>query len=55
MPEGSLEVLSRQEVEALCRDRCRQSRGTLLRQCVLAVLNWGSETDSAKEVLDQYK
>lgn len=54
MPEGSLEVLSRQEVEALCRTGAG-SLDVLLRQCVLAVLNWGSETDSAKEVLDQYK
>ncbi|MBT8422117.1 MAG: LOG family protein [Gammaproteobacteria bacterium] len=54
MPEGSLEVLSRQEVAALCETGAG-SLEALLRQCVLAVLNWGSETDSAREVLDQYR
>ncbi len=53
MPEGSLEVLSRQEVERLCRTGAG-SLQALLRQCALAVLNWGSETDSAKEVLEAY-
>ena len=53
MPEGSLEVLSRQEVERLRRTGAG-SLHDLLRRCALAVLNWGSETDSAKEVLDRY-
>jgi len=53
MPEGSLEVLSRQEVERL-RQSGAGSLHDLLRRCSLAVLNWGSETDSAREVLDQY-
>ncbi len=54
MPEGSLEVLSRKEAELL------QHAGAgglqpLLRRCALAVLNWGSETDSAKEVLESFR
>ena len=53
MPEGSLEVLSRQEVELLRRTGAG-SLHELLRRCALAVLNWGSETDSAREVLDKY-
>ena len=53
MPEGSLEVLSRQEVERLCRTG-EGSLQSLLRRCALAVLNWGSETDSAKEVLERF-
>jgi len=53
MPEGSLEVLSRQEVDLLCRTGAG-SLQSLLRRCALAVLNWGSETDSAKEVLEQF-
>ena len=53
MPEGSLEVLSRQEVARLCRTGTG-SLHDLLRRCALAVLNWGSETDSAFEVLDKH-
>ena len=53
MPEGSLEVLSRQEVARLRRTGAG-SLHDLLRRCALAVLNWGSETDSATEVLDQF-
>lgn len=53
MPEGSLEVLSRQEVERLQRTG-DGSLHALLRRCALAVLNWGSETDSAKEVLEHF-
>ncbi|MEJ2139376.1 MAG: nucleotide 5'-monophosphate nucleosidase PpnN [Gammaproteobacteria bacterium] len=53
MPEGSLEVLSRKEVERLCRTG-DGSLHELLRRCALAVLNWGSETDSAFEVLNKY-
>ena len=52
-PEGSLEVLSQLEVDLL------KNSGTggiypLLRRCLLAVLNSGSETDEAKEVLETY-
>jgi predicted Rossmann-fold nucleotide-binding protein len=53
MPEGSLEVLSQHEVDRL------QSVGEgnlheMLRQCALAVLNVGSRTDDAREVLEAY-
>lgn len=54
MPEGSLEVLSRHEVELLRRTGAG-SLQSLLRRCALAVLNWGSETDSALEVLEHYR
>ncbi|MGI9291322.1 MAG: nucleotide 5'-monophosphate nucleosidase PpnN [Gammaproteobacteria bacterium] len=53
MPEGSLEVLSRQEVERL-RHTGAGSLHSLLRRCALAVLNWGSETDSAVEMLEKH-
>ncbi|MDP6436066.1 MAG: nucleotide 5'-monophosphate nucleosidase PpnN [Gammaproteobacteria bacterium] len=53
MPEGSLEVLSRQEVESLRRTGAG-SLHDLLRRCALAVLNCGSETDSALEVMERY-
>ena len=53
MPEGSLEVLSRLEVQSLRRTGTG-SLHELLRRCALAVLNCGSETDSAREVLDRY-
>ena len=52
-PEGSLEVLSQHEVDVL------KSSGTgglysLLRRCLLAVLNTGSESDDARAVLETY-
>jgi predicted Rossmann-fold nucleotide-binding protein len=53
MPEGSLEVLSRQEVERL-RHTGAGSQHALLRRCALAVLNWGSETDSAVEMMEKH-
>ena len=53
-PEGSLEVLSQLEVDLL---RCSGEGGMypLLRRCMLAVLNSGSQTDDAAELLDTYK
>ncbi len=53
-PEGSLEVLSQFEVDQL------QSSGTgglypLLRRCMLAVLNSGSESDDARELFETYR
>jgi len=53
MPEGSLEVLSKQEVERL-QNTGAGSLHTILRRCALAVLNWGSETDSAVEMLAKH-
>ena len=53
-PEGSLEVLSRSEVDQL------QSSGTgglypLLRRCMLAVLNSGSQLDDTRAVLRRFE
>ena len=53
-PEGSLEVLSRSEVDQL------QSSGSgglypLLRRCMLAVLNSDSHTDDARALLRMYR
>jgi len=53
-PEGSLEVLSQHEVDLL---KGSETSGLypLLRRCLLAVLNSGSETDDAKTVLRTYR
>ncbi len=53
-PEGSMEVLSKREVRQLC-DSGHGGLHELFRQCVLAVLNCGSETDDAKELLEEFK
>ena len=52
MPEGSLEVLSQHEVDRL-RSVGEGDQHEILRRCALAVLNVDSETDNAREVLDQ--
>jgi predicted Rossmann-fold nucleotide-binding protein len=52
-PEGSLEVLSQQEVDILKSGGAGGLYG-LLRRCLLAVLNSGSESDDAGEVLESY-
>ena len=53
-PEGSLEVLSQHEADLL-----RKSGGgglySLLRRCVLAVLNSGGESDDARAVLRRFR
>jgi hypothetical protein len=49
-PEGSLNVLSRQEVEQL-RDAGSGGLHELWRQCSLAVLNAGTEEDDVREIL----
>ena len=54
MPEGSLEVLSKREVERLC-DAAEGNLHHILRRCALAVLNWGSETDSPVEMLEKHR
>jgi predicted Rossmann-fold nucleotide-binding protein len=54
MPEGSLEVLSRREVQRLQKTGVG-SLHSLLRRCALAVLNYGSETDSAVEMLNKHR
>lgn len=53
-PEGSLEVLSQQEVDFLKNTGAGGSY-PLLRRCLLAVLNSGTETDDARSVLDTYR
>jgi predicted Rossmann-fold nucleotide-binding protein len=53
-PEGSLEVLSQLEVDQL-RSSGEAGLYTLLRRCMLAVLNSGSQIDDARELLERYK
>ncbi|WP_166256947.1 nucleotide 5'-monophosphate nucleosidase PpnN [Marinobacter salicampi] len=50
-PEGSLEILSAQEVSRL-KDRSEGGLYSLFRQCALAVLKTGAESDDSKELLD---
>jgi predicted Rossmann-fold nucleotide-binding protein len=52
-PEGSLEVLSQHEVDQL-KSNGAGGLYTLLRRCLLAVLNSGSETDDARQMLAAY-
>jgi len=52
-PEGSLEVLSQLEVDQL-RSSGEGGLYTLLRRCMLAVLNSGSQVDDARTMLEQY-
>ncbi|MCC5793965.1 MAG: LOG family protein [Chromatiales bacterium] len=54
MPEGSLEVLSRQEVERL-RSAGDGGQNEMLRRCALAVLNTGHKTDDTRAVLARYR
>ncbi len=51
-PEGTLEILSRQEVAKLF-DSSQGGLYELFRRCSLAVLNSGSETDDARLVMHQ--
>ncbi len=53
-PEGSLEVLSQTEVSQLL-DASRGGLYELYRQCSLAVLNCGSQTDDGKLIMEQFK
>ncbi|GJM23207.1 MAG: LOG family protein [Planctomycetota bacterium] len=53
-PEGSLEVLSQLEVERL-RSESEGAMHTLLRRCILAVLNSGAHTDDTRAVLEKHK
>lgn len=53
-PEGSLEVLSQLEVNALL-DTSARGLYRLFRRCALAVLNCGSHTDNAREIFDSYR
>ncbi|NCF50192.1 DUF3412 domain-containing protein [Gammaproteobacteria bacterium] len=53
-PEGSLEVLSQLEVDQL-RSSGEGGLYALLRRCMLAVLNSGSDSDDARALLDKYR
>ena len=53
-PEGSLEVLSQLEVDQL-RSSGEGGLYALLRRCMLAVLNSGSQMDDARTMLESYK
>ena len=53
-PEGSLELLSQDEVERL-RDHGEGGLYATLRRCALAVLTSGSEIDDVAQVLEQYR
>ncbi len=52
-PEGSLELLSQEEVNRL-RNRGEGGLYALLRRCALAVLTSGSMTDDTRELLERY-
>jgi len=52
-PEGSLEVLSQQEVDRL-RRLGQGGQHEILRRCALAVLNVGSRTDDTLEIMAQH-
>lgn len=53
-PEGSLEILSKREVEKLL-DTSQGGLHHLFRRCSLAVLNCGSLLDNGKLVLEQHR
>ena len=53
MPEGSLEILSQQEVNRL-RSSGEGSQHEILRRCALAVLNVGSRTDDTRAILERF-
>lgn len=52
-PEGSLEILSKQEVDRL-KDKSEGGLYRLFRQCALAVLNTGIETDDCKALMESH-
>ncbi len=53
-PESSLELLSINEMRWLI-EQSQGEKHELIRRCVLAVLNSGSELDNAKEILEKYR
>jgi hypothetical protein len=53
-PRGSLENLSQDEIAKLL-DSSQGGLYALFRQCALAVLNSGADTDNAKEVFDRHR
>lgn len=53
-PEGTMEVLSRHEVNLL-KDKSKKGLYDLFRQCALAVLNCGNESDDSKAIMEEHK
>jgi len=53
-PRGTLELLSRREVEALTTSSTQTHLLDLFRSCALAVLNTGSTSDDAAEIFEAY-
>lgn len=53
-PRGSLENLSQAEIDKLL-DTSHTGLYTLFRNCALAVLNSGSDTDNVKEIFERYR
>ena len=53
-PEGSMEMLSQQEVNQLL-DTSRGGLYELYRRCSLAVLNTGGDTDDSRLILEQFQ
>lgn len=53
-PRGTLELLSRREVEALTTPSTQTHLLDLFRSCALAVLNTGSDSDDAAEIFEAY-
>lgn len=52
-PEGSLQILSRYEVQQLC-DASDEGLNELLRQCALAVLNAGNDEDDGLKLIERH-
>jgi predicted Rossmann-fold nucleotide-binding protein len=53
-PRGSLENLSQDEIDKLL-DSSQGGLYSLFRQCALAVLNSGADTDNAKEIFERHR
>ena len=53
-PRGSLEILSQAEIDKLL-DTSQAGLHTLFRNCALAVLNSGSDSDNAKDLFERYR
>ena len=53
-PRGALESLSQEEIEKLLSSG-QGGLYPLFRQCALAVLNAGSDSDNSKEIFDKYR
>lgn len=53
-PKGSLELLSQREIDMLTDSAGQKDLYTLFRNCALAVLNTGSESDDAAAIFEAY-